>query len=177
MGAVIDQTAANRLGTAIDQAKNLAGHQIIAGGSVDTDKGWFVEPTVIVSEAPDSFLMQKEFFGPLLAVHVYDDADWDTVLKVVDSTSEYALTCSVFGTDRAAVGQALDVLRDTAGMTYVNDKPTGALIGRQSFGGGRGSGTNDKAGSPLLLQRFVNARYVKENFNPPHGWTYPYMGQ
>ena len=177
LGAVIDQTAANRLGTAIDQAKNLPGHKIIAGGSVNTDQGWFVEPTVIVAEAPDSFLLQKEFFGPLLAVHVYDDADWDAVLKVVDSTSEYALTCSVFGTDRAAVGQALDVLRDTAGMTYVNDKPTGALIGRQSFGGGRGSGTNDKAGSPLLLQRFVNARYVKENFNPPHGWTYPYMGQ
>ena len=177
MGAVIDQTAANRLGEAIDQAKNLPGHRIIAGGSVNTDIGWFVEPTVIVADAPDSFLMQKEFFGPLLAVHVYDDADWDTVLKVVDGTSEYALTCAIFAADRSAVAQALDVLRDTAGMTYVNDKPTGALIGRQSFGGGRGSGTNDKAGSPLLLQRFVNARYVKENFNSPHDWTYPYMGQ
>jgi len=177
MGAVIDQTAANRLEAAIEQAKNLPGHTIITGGSVDTEKGWFVQPTVIVAEQPDSFLLQKEFFGPLLAVHVYDDADWDQTLKVVDGTSEYALTCSIFGTDRAAIGQALDVLRDTAGMTYLNDKPTGALIGRQSFGGGRGSGTNDKAGSPLLLQRFVNARYVKENLHPPHGWTYPYMGQ
>ena len=176
MGAVIDENAANRLGGAIDQAKNLPGHQIIAGGSVNTDKGWFVEPTVIVADDPDSFLMQKEFFGPLLAVHVYDDADWDTVLKVVDGTSDYALTCAIFATDRRAVGQALDVLRETAGMTYVNDKPTGALIGRQAFGGGRGSGTNDKAGSPLLLQRFTNARYVKENFNPAHDWTYPYMG-
>ncbi|HEY5847409.1 MAG TPA: L-glutamate gamma-semialdehyde dehydrogenase [Microlunatus sp.] len=177
MGAVIDQAAANRLGAAIDQAKNTPGHTIITGGTVDTEKGWFVQPTVIIAEAPDSFVLQKELFGPLLAVHVYDDATWDDTLKVVDGTSEYALTCSIFATDRTAIGQALDVLRDTAGMTYVNDKPTGALIGRQSFGGGRGSGTNDKAGSPLLLQRFVNARYVKENFNPPHHWTYPYMGQ
>jgi 1-pyrroline-5-carboxylate dehydrogenase len=177
MGAVIDQAAANRLASAIDQAKNLPGHKIIAGGSVDTERGWFVEPTVILSTEPDSFLLQKEFFGPLLAVHVYDDADWDSILKVVDHTSEYALTCSIFATDRTAVGSALATLRDTAGMTYVNDKPTGALIGRQSFGGGRGSGTNDKAGSPLLLQRFVNARFVKENLEPPHDWTYPYMGQ
>jgi 1-pyrroline-5-carboxylate dehydrogenase len=177
MGAVIDETAANRLGAAIDQAKNRPRHKVLVGGSVDTEVGWFVEPTVILAEDPDSALMQKEFFGPLLAVHVYDDADWESVLKVADGTSEYALTCSIFATDRSAVGQALDALREAAGMTYVNDKPTGALIGRQSFGGGRGSGTNDKAGSPLLLQRFVNARFVKENFDPPHSWTYPYMGQ
>jgi 1-pyrroline-5-carboxylate dehydrogenase len=177
MGAVIDQTSAKRLGDAIEQAKSLPGHKIITGGSVSTERGWFVEPTVVASEDPESFLFKKEFFGPLLAVHVYDDANWDTLLKIVDGTSEYALTCSVFATDRAAVGQALDALRETAGMTYVNDKPTGALIGRQSFGGGRGSGTNDKAGSPLLLQRFVNARYIKENLNPPHSWTYPYMAQ
>jgi 1-pyrroline-5-carboxylate dehydrogenase len=177
MGAVIDETSANKLGAAIEQAKNLPGHTIIAGGSVTTDTGWFVEPTVIVSENPDSFLFQKEFFGPLLAVYVYDDADWANLLKVVDGTSEYALTCSIFANDRLAVGTALAVLRETAGMTYVNDKPTGALIGRQAFGGGRGSGTNDKAGSPLLLQRFVNARFVKENLNPPHDWTYPYMGE
>ena len=175
MGAVIDENAANRLGAAIDQAKNRSGHKLLVGGSVDTETGWF-EPTVIVAEDPDSALMQKEFFGPLLAVHVYDDADWESVLKIANRTSEYALTCSIFATDRSAVGQALDALRDAAGMTYVNDKPTGALIGRQSFGGGRGSGTNDKAGSPLLLQRFVNARFVKENFNPSHSWSYPYMG-
>ena len=125
--------------------------------------------------------MEKEFFGPLLTVHVYDDAAdadgaWDKVLHQVDSTSEYALTCSIFANDRAAIETALDRLRDTAGMTYVNDKPTGALIGRQAFGGGRGSGTNDKVGSPLALQRWVNARFVKENFAPAHDWTYPYMG-
>ncbi len=177
MGAVIDQVAADRLGSAIDQAKTRPGHRIITGGTVDTERGWFVEPTVIVADRPDSYLMQQEFFGPLLALHVYDDSEWDETLRVVDGTSEYALTCSIFATDRRAIGQALDVLRDAAGMTYVNDKPTGALIGRQSFGGGRGSGTNDKAGSPLLLQRFTNARYVKENFNPPHRWTYPYQGQ
>jgi 1-pyrroline-5-carboxylate dehydrogenase len=177
MGAVIDENSANRLGAAIDQAKNLPGHKIITGGSVSTDTGWFVEPTVILAEDPDSFLMQKEFFGPLLAVHVYDDSDWETILKVADATSEYALTCSIFATDRRAIGAALAVLREAAGMTYVNDKPTGALIGRQAFGGGRGSGTNDKAGSPLALQRFVNARFIKENLNPLHDWTYPYMGQ
>jgi 1-pyrroline-5-carboxylate dehydrogenase len=121
--------------------------------------------------------MSKEFFGPLLTVHVYDDADWDKVLREVDNASEYALTCSIFAGDRQAIGTALDVLRDTAGMTYVNDKPTGALIGRQAFGGGRASGTNDKIGSPLALQRWVNARFVKENFAPAHDWTYPYMSR
>jgi 1-pyrroline-5-carboxylate dehydrogenase len=144
---------------------------------VNTEQGWFVDPTVIVSEDPTSFLFSEEFFGPLLAVHVYDDAEWEQTLKLVDNTSQYALTCAIWAGDRRAVGTALSILREAAGATYVNDKPTGALIGRQAFGGGRGSGTNDKAGSPALLQRFVNARFVKENLNPPHNWTYPYMGQ
>ena len=141
------------------------------------ESGWFVDPTIFVTEDPTSFLMSREFFGPLLTVHVYDDADWDKVLHQVDTASEYALTCSIFASDRTAIGTALDALRDTAGMTYVNDKPTGALIGRQAFGGGRASGTNDKVGSPLALQRWVNARYVKENFAPALDWTYPYMGR
>ena len=177
MGAVIDEAAANRLSSAIDLAKNLPGHTVLTGGSVTTDVGWFVEPTVIVSDDPTSFLFETELFGPLLAVHVYDDADWEQTLTIVDRTSQYALTCAIWANDRRAVGTALATLREAAGATYVNDKPTGALIGRQSFGGGRGSGTNDKAGSPALLQRFVNARFVKENLNPPLSWTYPYLGQ
>ena len=177
LGAVIDEGSLRRLESTITAAKELSGHRVLTGGTVRPDTGWFVDPTIIATEDPTSFLMEKEFFGPLLSVHVYDDSDWDKVLHQVDTTSEYALTCSIFANERAAIETALDRLRDTAGMTYVNDKPTGALIGRQSFGGGRGSGTNDKVGSPLALQRWVNARFVKENLNPPHGWTYPYMGQ
>jgi 1-pyrroline-5-carboxylate dehydrogenase len=176
LGAVIDEGALRRLESTIGTARELTGHRVLTGGTVRPETGWFVDPTVVVTEDPTSFLMEKEFFGPLLTVHVYDDADWDKVLHLLDSTSEYALTCSIFATDRTAIGTALDALRDTAGMTYVNDKPTGALIGRQAFGGGRGSGTNDKVGSPLALQRWVNARFVKENFAPAHDWTYPYMG-
>ena len=177
LGAVIDEGALRRLESTIAAAEELTGHRIVTGGTVRPETGWFVDPTIVVTEDPTSFLMEKEFFGPLLSVHVYDDGDWDKVLHQVDSTSEYALTCSIFANDRTAIGTALDRLRDTAGMTYVNDKPTGALIGRQAFGGGRGSGTNDKIGSPLSLQRWVNARFVKENFAPAQDWTYPYMGQ
>lgn len=177
LGAVIDESALRRIESTFAAAKELSGHRILTGGAVHPETGWFVEPTIVVTEDPTSFLMEKEFFGPLLAVHVYDDSDFEKVLYQVDSTSEYALTCSIFANDRTAITTALDRLRDTAGMTYVNDKPTGALIGRQSFGGGRGSGTNDKVGSPLALQRWVNARFVKENFNPAHDWTYPYLGR
>ncbi len=177
VGAVIDETALRRLESTIDTAKALPGHRLLAGGTVRPESGWFVDPTIFVTEDPTSFLMSKEFFGPLLTVHVYDDADWDKVLHHVDTASEYALTCSIFAADRRAIGTALDALRDTAGMTYVNDKPTGALIGRQAFGGGRASGTNDKIGSPLALQRWVNARFVKENLAPALDWTYPYMGR
>jgi 1-pyrroline-5-carboxylate dehydrogenase len=177
LGAVIDEAALRRLESTIETAKELPGHRILTGGTVRPESGWFVDPTIFVTEDPASFLMSREFFGPLLTVHVYDDADWDKVLHQVDTASEYALTCSIFASERGAIGTALDALRDTAGMTYVNDKPTGALIGRQAFGGGRASGTNDKVGSPLALQRWVNARYVKENFAPSHDWTYPYMGR
>jgi 1-pyrroline-5-carboxylate dehydrogenase len=176
VGAVIDEASLRRLESTIDTAKDLAGHRILTGGTVRPETGWFVDPTIFVTEDPETFLMAKEFFGPLLTVYVYDDSDWDKVLHQVDVASEYALTCSIFASDRVAIGDALDRLRDTAGMTYVNDKPTGALIGRQAFGGGRASGTNDKIGSPQALQRWVNARFVKENLRPPHDWSYPYMG-
>lgn len=177
LGAVIDEGSLRRLESTITTARELSGHRVLTGGTVRPETGWFVDPTVFVTEDPTSFLMEKEFFGPLLTVTVYDDGDWDKTLHQVDTTSEYALTCSIFANERTAIETALDRLRDTAGMTYVNDKPTGALIGRQAFGGGRGSGTNDKIGSPLSLQRWVNARFVKENFAPAHDWTYPYMGR
>lgn len=177
VGAVIDEAAMNRLQDAFDRAEKTDGVSIIAGGTTRGDVGWFVDPTVVVTEDPKAFVMEKEFFGPMLAVYVYNDADWSATLELVDGTSEYALTCAIFSTDRAAIVEALEVLRDAAGMTYVNDKPTGATMGRQQFGGGRGSGTNDKTGSVLALQRWVNARFVKETFAPATEWTYPYMGR
>ena len=119
--------------------------------------------------------MCEEFFGPLLTVHVFEDRDWEQVLRTVDSTSDYALTLSVFALDRRAISTALDILRNASGMTYVNDKPTGALMGQVSFGGGRGSGTNDKTGSRLALQRWISPRFVKENLSPATDWTYPYL--
>ncbi|WP_432535132.1 L-glutamate gamma-semialdehyde dehydrogenase [Kineococcus arenarius] len=178
LGAVIDEKAFRRLSAAIDRAKALDSHTLVVGGGTDDSVGWFVEPTIFETTDPHAFTMQEEFFGPLLTVHVYDDSAedaWTGVLHLSDSTSRYALTASIWAADRSAIVQALDVLRDAAGMTYVNDKPTGALIGRQAFGGGRASGTNDKTGSALALQRWVNARFVKENLNPAVGWTYPYM--
>jgi 1-pyrroline-5-carboxylate dehydrogenase len=177
VGAVIDEASCTRLEQAIDRAKNLDSHRLLVGGDVRRETGWFVDPTVFVTDDPTAFTMSQEFFGPLLTVHVYDDADWNSILTLADTTSPYALTCSVFATERTAISEALSVLRDAAGMTYVNDKPTGALMGRQSFGGGRASGTNDKTGSPLALQRWVSGRYIKENMNPDLDWTYPYMGQ
>ncbi|MDI3406444.1 L-glutamate gamma-semialdehyde dehydrogenase [Streptomyces cavernicola] len=178
VGAVIDEVSADRLADALERAKALASHTLLAGGTVRKDKGWFVDPTLFVTTDPSAFTMKEEFFGPLLTVHVYDDAEveWYDLLKLVDGTSEYALGGSIFARDHAAITEALSVLRNTAGMMYVNDKPTGALMGVQSFGGGRASGTNDKTGSPLALQRWVSGRYIKENMSPDLDWTYPYMG-
>ena len=175
VGAVIDKAAVNRLQNAIDRAAATPGHEILAGGTTSTEHGWFVRPTIVRAEDPRSFTLSEELFGPLLGVHVYDDAEWEQTLDLVDSTSQYALTCSIFGSDRAAINTALDRLRDAAGMTYINDKPTGATMGQQSFGGGRGSGTNDKTGSVLALQRWLSGRFIKENMAPDLDWTYPYM--
>ncbi|GAA0528502.1 1-pyrroline-5-carboxylate dehydrogenase [Saccharopolyspora subtropica] len=176
VGAVIDRNAVDRLQGVIDRAKADPAHQILVGGTTSTERGWFVDPTIVRTDDPTAFTMSEEFFGPLLAVYVYDDADWERTLDLVDGTSQYALSCSVFANDRSAIITALDRLRDTAGMTYINDKPTGATMGQQSFGGGRGSGTNDKTGSVLALQRWVSGRFIKENMAPDLDWTYPYMG-
>ena len=175
VGAVIDKAAADRLQSAFDRANALESHSLLVGGQVHTETGWFVEPTIYLSTDPEAFTFTEEFFGPLLTVHVYEDDQFEALLPKIDKAAEYALTLSIFSRDRRAISTALDVLRNAAGMTYVNDKPTGALMGQVSFGGGRASGTNDKTGSRLALQRWVSGRFIKENLTPVTDWTYPYM--
>ncbi|MDQ3973977.1 MAG: L-glutamate gamma-semialdehyde dehydrogenase [Actinomycetota bacterium] len=175
LGAVIDEKAYRKLVDAVASAR-AGGARVLAGGGSDDSQGWFVEPTVLVTGDPESDTMTRELFGPVLTVFVYDDADWSATLKLVDYTSPYALTGGVFANDRAAIAEAAAALRYAAGNFYVNDKPTGAVVGQQPFGGARASGTNDKAGSPLNLVRWVSPRATKETFVPPADWRYPYMG-
>jgi 1-pyrroline-5-carboxylate dehydrogenase len=175
MGAVIDGTAFERLKSAVAGTRTH-GTQVLVGGGADDREGWFIEPTVLVTDDPSSDTMLRELFGPVLTVFVYDDEEWDHVLDLVDRTSPYALTGAVFADDRAAICHASDRLRHTAGNFYVNDKPTGAVVGQQPFGGARASGTNDKAGSPLNLLRWTSPRVIKETFVPPTDWRYPHMG-
>ncbi|MGH8905862.1 MAG: L-glutamate gamma-semialdehyde dehydrogenase [Egibacteraceae bacterium] len=175
MGAVIDRAAFQRLASAVAQAR-AQGARVLAGGGTDDREGWFVEPTVLVTDDPASDTMTRELFGPVLTVFVYDDQDWDQVVDLVDRTSPYALTGAVFAQDRRAIAQASDRLRHAAGNLYINDKPTGAVVGQQPFGGARASGTNDKAGSPLNLLRWTSPRVIKETFLPPTDWRYPHMG-
>ncbi|MFM9455204.1 L-glutamate gamma-semialdehyde dehydrogenase [Streptomyces europaeiscabiei] len=175
VGALIDRTAADRLQSAFDRANALDTHELLVGGRTDTSTGWFVDPTIYTTTDPTAFTLSEEFFGPLLSVYVYEDSEWDTVLREVDRASGYALTLSVFASDRRAISGALDVLRNTAGMTYINDKPTGALMGQVSFGGGRASGTNDRTGSRLALQRWISPRFIKESLTSATDWTYPYL--
>lgn len=174
VAAVIDERAFNRLAKAIDEAK--ANATIVAGGGYDKSKGWFIQPTIIETKDPNYRSLCEELFGPVLTVYVYDDAQWIDTLKLVDGTSPYALTGAVFSRDRQAVREAMAHLRNAAGNFYINDKPTGAVVGQQPFGGARGSGTNDKAGSKSNLMRWVSTRTVKETFSPPHDWRYPFLG-
>ena len=175
MGAVIDQKAFTKISGYIDDARQNA--TIIAGGKVDGSTGYFVHPTLIETADPSYRLLCEEIFGPVVTVHVYDDAKWEETLRIVDTTSPYALTGAVFANDRHAVRQAMTMLRNAAGNFYVNDKPTGAVVGQQPFGGARGSGTNDKAGSKLNLVRWVSARSIKETFSPPTDFRYPFMDE
>lgn len=177
IGAVIDETALRRMETTFERAGALDSHTLITGGAVHAEEGWFVEPTIFETSDPRAFTMSEEFFGPMLTVFVYDDERWEETLTLIDSTSPYALTLSVFASDRSAISTALDVLRNAAGMTYINDKPTGALMGQVSFGGGRASGTNDKTGSRLALQRWISGRFIKENLSPATDWRYPYLAE
>jgi 1-pyrroline-5-carboxylate dehydrogenase len=173
MGAVIDKKAFDRISGYIADAKKNA--KVVAGGGASDKKGYFIEPTLVETKNPAYRLMCEEIFGPVLTMHVYDDAKWSQILGVVDKTSPYALTGAVFSQDRAAIREANAKLRHSAGNYYINDKPTGAVVGQQPFGGARASGTNDKAGSKLNLVRWVSARTVKENLAPPHDYKYPYL--
>jgi len=176
MGAVIDDRAFAKHKTAIDRAHAADGIDIIAGGTYDDAEGYFVRPTVLVSTDPTDEIFSTEYFGPILSVHVYDDADYDTVVDQMESFSTYALTGSIIATDRAVIADAMLRLRHAAGNFYINDKPTGAVVGQQPFGGSRASGTNDKAGSPQNLQRWTSTRSIKETFVPATNHTYPHMG-
>ncbi|HET7322099.1 MAG TPA: aldehyde dehydrogenase family protein, partial [Longimicrobiaceae bacterium] len=177
MGAVIDRTAFDRIAGYIDQAKKDPGNEVVFGGTYDDGKGYFVDPTVIRVQDPGYRLMCEEVFGPVVALYVYPEQPWTEVLKLVDETSPYGLTGAVFARDRGAVREAFAALRNAAGNFYINDKPTGAVVGEQPFGGGRASGTNDKAGSIMNLYRWVNARTIKEAFAPATSFEYPYMGE
>jgi 1-pyrroline-5-carboxylate dehydrogenase len=172
MGAVIDGSSFETQAGAIAEARE-AGAEIVAGGDTDDSTGWFVEPTVIKTDDPDFRLMQDELFGPVVTAYVYDEKDWDDALRLVDGTGTYALTGAVFASERSAIGEAHDALRYAAGNFYVNDKPTGAVVGQQPFGGARASGTNDKAGSLWNLIRWVSPRTVKETLVPATDYRYP----
>ncbi|MCU1655220.1 MAG: 1-pyrroline-5-carboxylate dehydrogenase [Pseudonocardia sp.] len=178
-GAVIDKRAFDRLGGALERAAADPSLEVLAGGGADDSEGYFVQPTLVQGTDPEHDVFRTEYFGPLLAVHVYDDSDataFERVLGTVDRGSAYGLTGAVIGTDRAAITKASEALRFTAGNFYINDRPTGAVVGQQPFGGARGSGTNDKAGSIFNLLRWTSPRSIKENLNPPVSSGYPHQG-
>jgi 1-pyrroline-5-carboxylate dehydrogenase len=178
-GAVIDKRAFDRLGGVLERAAADPSLEVLAGGGADDSEGYFVQPTLVQGADPEHDVFRTEYFGPLLAVHVYDDSDataFERVLSTVDRGSAYGLTGAVIGTDRAAITKASEALRFTAGNFYINDRPTGAVVGQQPFGGARGSGTNDKAGSIFNLLRWTSPRSIKENLNPPVSSDYPHQG-
>ena len=176
MSAVIDERAFARVTGAIDRAKADSAATIVAGGTYDDSEGFFIRPTVVEHSDPTAEYFVDEYFGPLLGVHVYEDDAYDSMLTQMESVSPYALTGAIIAQDRAAIAHASDKLRFAAGNFYINDKPTGAVVGQQPFGGGRASGTNDKAGAPQNLLRWTSTRSIKETFVPPKDHTYPHMG-
>jgi 1-pyrroline-5-carboxylate dehydrogenase len=175
VGAVIDKRAFEKIGEYVTDAK--ANAKIISGGKVDGKHGFFISPTLVEARDPGYRLLCEEIFGPVVTAYSYDDAKWDETLETIDRTSPYALTGAVFANDRRAVREAAMALRNAAGNFYINDKPTGAVVGQQPFGGARGSGTNDKAGSKLNLVRWISARSIKETFSPPTDYKYPFMSE
>ena len=176
MGAVIHEAAFEKISGYLDYARSAPGVNILAGGRADRTRGWFIQPTVIQSDNPKDRLMCEEIFGPVITVHVYPDSAYEDTLRICDQATPYALTGSVFARDRAAIATASRLLRHAAGNFYINDKPTGAVVGQQPFGGSRASGTNDKAGSIFNLVRWTSPRTIKENFTPPTAVGYPYQG-
>ncbi len=177
INAVIDEKSFDKLAKYIDAAKADKNVEIVAGGGYDKSQGWFIQPTVIKVNDPYYVTMCEELFGPVLSVYVYDDKKWDEILDIVDKTSIYALTGAIISQDRYAIAEATYKLRNAAGNFYINDKPTGAVVGQQPFGGARGSGTNDKAGSMINLLRWVSPRTIKETFDPPKDYRYPFLGK
>lgn len=177
MGAVIDKRAFDKISGYIKHAQQADNVEIIAGGGFDDSEGYFIEPTLIEAKDPSYRLMCEEIFGPVVTLHVYKDSEWAETLKVVDRTTPYALTGAVFANDRAALVEADRALRNAAGNYYINDKPTGAVVGQQPFGGGRASGTNDKAGSIVNLLRWISPRTIKETFAPARAFEYPFMAE
>jgi 1-pyrroline-5-carboxylate dehydrogenase len=175
MGAVIDRKSFSKISGYLDDAKKNA--KVIQGGGTKDEVGYFVEPTLIETSDPGYRLLCEEIFGPVVTAYAYPDVKWSETLETVDRTSPYALTGAIFARDRAAIREASQALRNAAGNFYINDKPTGAVVGQQPFGGARASGTNDKAGSKMNLLRWVSARAVKETFSAPRVHTYPYMSE
>ena len=176
INAVIDKRAFDKIAGYIDYIKTQPDAEIIAGGNYDGSKGYFIEPTVVVTTNPKFRTMCEEIFGPVITIYVYEDKDWNSVLQLVDETGEYALTGAIFARERYAIDEACQALENAAGNFYINDKPTGAVVGQQPFGGARGSGTNDKAGSYLNLIRWVSPRTIKETFVTPKDYRYPFIG-
>src|SRR5690606_19490594 len=172
LGAVIDERAFAKHKRAIARVKRSKTLSLVAGGRTDDSVGWFVRPTVVEGTDPGDAMFSTEYFGPILVVHVYDDGDYDTVVDQLEQAAPYALTGAVIARDRRAIEEATHRLRFAAGNFYVNDKPTGAVVGQQPFGGGRASGTNDKAGAPQNLLRWVSPRSIKETFVPPTDYRY-----
>ncbi len=175
MTAVIDQRAFDKISGYIDRAKASDACDVIVGGGYDDSVGWFIEPTIIVTTDPNYESMIEEIFGPVLTVFVYEDDGFEDVLKICDTASPYALTGSIFATHDQDVQTAFNALRFTAGNFYINDKPTGAVVAQQPFGGARASGTNDKAGGPLNLLRWISPRSVKHTLETPQDWGYPFL--
>jgi len=176
MGAVIDDRAFAKNSAAIDRAKRTSSIKVLAGGAYDDSDGWFVQPTVLEGSDPTDEVFTTEYFGPILAVHVFPDGSYDKVLDQMESIAPYALTGAIIASDRAAIVDAQHRLRYAAGNFYVNDKPTGSIVGQQPFGGARGSGTNDKAGAMQNLLRWTSTRSIKETFVAPTDHAYPHMG-
>lgn len=176
VNAVISQASFDKCKSYIDRAKESSEAEVIFGGNCDDKKGWFVEPTVILTTNPKYESVCEEIFGPILSIYVYEDTTWEETLKLVDETSIYSLTGSIFAQDRYAIEEAYQALENAAGNFYINDKPTGAVVGQQPFGGARASGTNDKAGSKMNLLRWTSVRTIKETFVSPKDYKYPYLG-
>jgi 1-pyrroline-5-carboxylate dehydrogenase len=175
VSAVIDKRAFDKISEYLDDARRNA--TIVAGGKAEGSEGYYIAPTLVETDEPAYRLLCEEIFGPVVTAYVYDDAKWTETLSIIDRTSPYALTGAVFSNDRGALREATLALRNAAGNFYLNDKPTGAVVGQQPFGGSRSSGTNDKAGSKMNLMRWVSPRTIKETFSPPTDYKYPFMAE